>query len=95
MFLSHVLFALIHAYLSFSCVRNVVWCSCQSSVLCYWFSFVCFLIVHSHTLVCSHDVIHLCMNAVLNIVLIFLWVSCGKFDFCALPDLKICGTFMQ
>ena len=65
------------------------------SVLCYWFSFIRFLIAHTHTFVCSHGVIRLCINAVLNIVLMFLWVSCGKFDFCALPDLKIHGTFMQ
>lgn len=65
------------------------------SVLCYWFSFICFLIAHSYAFVCSHDVIPLCINAVLNTVLMFLWVSCGKLDFCALPNLKIHGTFMQ
>jgi len=65
------------------------------SVLCYWFSFIRVLIAHSHAFVCSHDVIPLFVNAVLNTVLMFLWMSYGKFDFCALPDLKIHGTFVE
>lgn len=67
LFLSHVLYSLILAYISFSCIVCVVWLVVVSNTLvCYWSSIIHFLIACLYTYFFSCGVTALCINTVVT-----------------------------